>query len=802
MLQGLDGIVARRHGPHVVVSRDDEPAPALPVGGMPGRLFVLVTPGARELLGDTLPAALLPSGPFTELWLAADETLARGLREELGVPVLTPRGGFIAEPGAAMFAEGGWRHGETVHFRFPVPAWESVLRGEQVTGDGVVAWQIPAGLVVRTVASPVTDALSVPVDYRFPKIVVGAGVSPDEVAELLRRLPLGRFVVVPGVPGVSTQDWQARLAGLLERDIVFNAVSTYRPFATVLRQPLAGGTQEVLDIAAAPPGWARSGERQYRRGSVRADVLPGGLVLSMGGAAADGEAFDPAGWTLTVGGAGELVDLPLLEAAERLLDGLDPARRAVVRVRLGGDVDERGREALARCGVRSLPAPSRDKAGFTSRDKAGFIPEGRVAAPAPVVEPEPVVVAPVVVAEPAVVAEPELEVAPVVVVEPAIVVEPVAEPAVVAEPVAEPAAVVEAEVVVPVVEPVLPDLSFAPPPIMTMSGAPVSTVSGPPEPVEPEPIEVFEPEPLVAEEPEPEPEPEAVEPEPEPEIPVAEEVPVVEHGPLVIADRPSTAAEQTRFTAAAGEVFGEALATVNAALATWPSMRYSGEAELKADYVAVCLYLGRGEAGTAELNDEVRGGRTGGVDALVPCLVSGIRRLPTHRRAVLRQGRLGEAIEQRSTPGTVLTEPGFLTASIDLAVTVPDADLDVLIWPCSARRTSDLLMNRPVDEAIFVAGARFKALAVRTADDEEPPEEDVPVAPKVAVLFRELAPGETPTGDELDDRDLAVLAKLDRVLARRRGGELRLVDDPDLITRLSTSMLEWHEPATVTAAAS
>ncbi|SDY07544.1 hypothetical protein SAMN05421504_104423 [Amycolatopsis xylanica] len=794
MLQDLDGLVARRHGPHVVVSRHDEPTPPLPVAGMPGRLFVLVTAAARELLGDTLPASLLPAGPVTEIWLGADEKLARGLREELGVPVFTPRGGFIAEPGAAMFAEGGWRHGETVHFRFPVPAWESVLRGEQVTGAGVVAWQIPAGLVVRTVSSPVADALSVPVDFRFPKIVVGAGVSPDEVAELLGRLPLGPFLVVPGVTEVSTQDWQRALAGLLERDIVFSTMSTYRPFATVLRQPVAGGAQEVLDIAAAPPGWARSGERQYQRGPVRASVLPGGLLLSMGGAVAGAEAFDPAGWTLTVGSAGELVGLPLLEAAERLLDGLDPARRAVVRVRLGGDVDERGREALARCGVRSVPAPllgGRECSGRLEPVKTFTTP---VAEAAPVAEPEPVVEA-----------EP--------VAEPALPAPEVAAPVVEAEPVLggrecsdrlEPAGTLTtpvAEVAAP--EPVLPDLSFAPPPIMTMSSAPVSTVSGPPEPVEPE---LPEPELPVAEELEPlepEPEPEPIpEPVPEPEIPVVEELPVVEHGPLVIADRPSTSAEQTRFTAAAGEVFGEALATVNAALATWPSMRYGGEAELKADYVAVCLYLGRGEAGTAELNQAVRGGQAGGVDALVPCLVSGIRRLPTHRRAVLRQGKLGEAIERRSTPGTVLTEPGFLTASIDLAVTVPDADFDVLIWPCSARRTSDLLMNRPVDEAIFVAGARFKALAIRTADDEDPPEEDVPTAPKVAVLFRELAPGETPTGDELDDRDLAVLAKLDRVLARRRGGELRLVDDPDLITRLSTSMLEWHESATVTAAAS
>jgi hypothetical protein len=274
--------------------------------------------------------------------------------------------------------------------------------------------------------------------------------------------------------------------------------------------------------------------------------------------------------------------------------------------------------------------------------------------------------------------------------------------------------------------------------------------------------------------------------------------------PLAVPSRDSTTAEQNRFTAAAGEYFTQALATVNAAMATWPSMRMDESAGVKADYVAVCLFLGRGAGDATSVNGAVRVGQAGMLDGQIPCLMSGIRRLPTQRRAVLRQGKVNESLEHQSTPGTVLTEPGFLAASIDLDVTVPGADLDVLIWPSSARRTSELMLGRSVDEAVFVAGARFKALAVRTAaeDDEAEESEDdgSPTAPRIAVLYRELAPGETPTTTELDERDLAVLAKLDSVLARRHQGALRLVEDPEVVARLTTSMVAWQQEAAAAVA--
>ncbi len=269
---------------------------------------------------------------------------------------------------------------------------------------------------------------------------------------------------------------------------------------------------------------------------------------------------------------------------------------------------------------------------------------------------------------------------------------------------------------------------------------------------------------------------------------------------IAVADRSSTTAEQARFTAAAGEEYGEALATVNAALATWPSMRGQADSGAKADYVAVCLYLGRGRGGFGNLHTAVRGGGAGEIPDQITCLASGLRRLPTHRRAVLRQSKDPQALERTMAPGSILTEPGFLVGSMDLDVTVPDADLDVLIWPASARRTSELMIGQPVNEVVFFAGARFKALALREAEPVEGEPNDDPTVPRVAALFRELGPDEAvPVSDELDEHDLAVLAKLDRALERRHRGALRLVEEPDLMNRMTSSLYEWREEASSTA---
>lgn len=633
----------------------------------------------------------------------------------------------------------------------------------------------------------------------------------------------------------------------------------YQPFPIVLRQAARGGDQKVLSVAPPPSGWERAGRLSYRftegdeDAQVLADVVPAGLVLRAEDGKPDPDAeaapFDPAQWTLTLGAAGAPLGLPVLAAAEQLLAALSDDERAAVRVRMAGIPDGEAEHALDHrvADRKSAPPPgSPSSRPLSMSSPAPFAPSESDGAVPPVASSEVASSGPASAgpfgagrggAAPGAArpfrSPPGGAMTPAIPGVPATPVVPVVPGAMMP---AVPGSFVEPGP--GRMPPVAPPTTVAPPSIMTTSGAPVSTVSSgmptstvagapkppltpPPPPIPPTPpreefregpeeatirAEPVHAEPEAAAEPVPPgpPPPPAEEPsvppsaspvDREPDPPVSPAI-----RPVTVPVRNSTTGEQNRFVAAAGEDFGIALATVNAALATWPSMRAEDSPAGKADYVAVCLYLSRGEGAANLVNGALRTGEGAVLDGHVPCLMSGLRRLPTHRRAVLRQGRVAESLEHRGDPGTVLTEPGFLAASMDLDVTFPGADLDVLIWPASARRTSELMLSRPVGEAMFTAGARFKTLAVRSVsdDEQEEPEDDPDAlsAPKVAVLFRELAPGEKLESADLDDRDRAVLAKLDSVLAGRRSAALRLIDDPDAIARLTTSMVLWRdEPA-------
>lgn len=258
--------------------------------------------------------------------------------------------------------------------------------------------------------------------------------------------------------------------------------------------------------------------------------------------------------------------------------------------------------------------------------------------------------------------------------------------------------------------------------------------------------------------------------------------PVRSAASVELADRASTPAEQTRLSLSAGSHYTEGLAAVNVALSAWPMLK----PEAKADYIAVCLYLGRGAAGAVALNEALGTGGPEPFDGYLPCLVSGLRRLPTHRKVVLRQESLHGTDDCPYPEGSILREPGFLSASAQLDVTTAAADLDLLIWPVSARRTSELLMGRALEETVFPAGRRFKALAART---HEPEDDAVPHAPRRAFLVRELLTDEDPESPEALARDAAALPRLERAWEQRRRGELRVIEDEDAIARLTTPMV-------------
>ncbi|WP_410650733.1 hypothetical protein [Amycolatopsis sp. cmx-4-54] len=786
-------LVAEWRGPHVLVRHREEPAwteafltwaPAVP-----GQLFVLATrrvagePSVGVQLGSLLRAMLAGRDRTVgigAIWLGA-AGLARtpdgvwSACHDLGVDILAPDGVPVAMPGAAMYAGygtggTGWYRfrpglpGRWVGTRYPAPAWERALPTEPVAAKGAVALPIPAGVAVRHSWAPaehVEATFAVPVDYRLPKVVVGdAGPvpAPEQVASVLGELRLGRFQLVPGHPDVAAHVWQAELAMQLGEEVEFGTgtqrasatgmlhttvpgARRFRPLPTVLRQPAGTGDQEVLAAAEPPPGWIRRGPRSWcpsdGDGQTVADVVPSGVVIRPAGSPEflPPAPFDPAVWTLAIGVPGERVGFALLRAADRLLAGLTGDQRAALVVNVVGTLDE---GAVAAAGRGALSAP--ELCAAVLADDTAEETDSEPAA-APDVEP----------------------------------------------------AVTEHRIV-----------TTSPVPVATVSGVPAGSVSsagGAKAPTVPEPTETSTTtataetattataeawvEEAVAHPPEPRSEP-AERPEPATQAPAAV---------LDLPDRASTAAEQACLAESAGERFAEALAAVNAAMASWPSLRQENDHGVKTDYVAVYLYFGTGEGAGPALNDAVHAGQDPPLAGHLPCLVSGVRRLPTHRRPVLRQGLSADAVERHGAPGTVLTEPGFLSASMELDITLPGAAFDVLIWPSTARRTTELLPGGVLNETIFMAGARFKALAVRTAAERADHEPGSPAAPRDAVLLRELAPGESPDSTELDDRDLAVLERLDRVLARRQEATIRLMDDGGAVARLTTSLRQARADA-------
>ncbi|MFC9249898.1 hypothetical protein [Amycolatopsis thailandensis] len=773
--QAAGGFVVERLGAHVLIRRRGEGAASHGPVGWPapaaGQVFVLVSRAAAEdvSLIDALPSLMrgITMGGVEVLriglpGLGRDSLVAQALSDGLRVEVIAPDGEFVSAPGAALYAGHGTGGSGWTRFRpgapaglagrrYPVPGWEVALPATPAKVEGAIVDPVPAGLVVRhpdgRPVKPGGPAFAVPVDAATAKIIVafdGGFPRASLVAGVVMRLSSVRTQLVSMAAETSTHAWLGEYARSLGRDTevtlaIAGPGKRFRPFVSKIRQR-CDGSQEILEAVPPPKGWQRQGAAGYRRNGVVADVVPSGLVLRTGGVdlSVRRPVFDPTGWFLYLGTPGEPIGYELLAAAEALLGELEPETRVVARLVLIGSLDAGTRALLERepgTGTVTPPSP---------------VDDGKTAPP-PKISPR----------------------------------------------------------------------SPAMPAKLMVSSAPVATVSGAPS--EPERMV---PAPVIAED-VPRPHPTAMDesvmsgrteviPAPVPPDRAAESVVAVENDlsenngetpsakeaelsftplqvpaeSLIIADRQSSEAEQTRFIAAAGEEYGEALATVNAALATWPSMRQQDASKVKADYVAVCLYLGRGRGGHATLNSALRAGNAGEVEGQVQCLASGLRRLPTHRRAVLRQGKGRQSLE----PGLILTEPGFLVGSMDLDVTVPDADLDLLIWPTSARRTSELLIGSPVDEVVFFAGARFKALALREMEFTEGAEADEVAPPRVAALLRELAPDEVATSDgDLDEQDLAVLAKLERTLERRRRGVLRAVDEPGLSDRLTTSLFEWRE---------
>lgn len=787
-----DELVTEWVGWHALIRHHAEAAPERRILTRPlpdGDTVVLATERAHR--ARSLPAAVLtvldmilsgdPARRPRRLWLAVSDIgnvsnagsawLAR-LAHQSGVEIRAPHGPLIVLPDGTLYvgldpAASGWLRYHSgpatvlVAKRWPAPAWDLSLPRSSIVVDGAVGEPAPAGLFVRHPDAPSLridePAAAVPPDNRRAKLILGRPgeptLAPAAVAAVLTRLRAkirASVVLVPCQPELVTGNWLHALAEQLGHDVTTTTGPecvdetgrqwtlspraagrpTFRPFATVLRQSPGNGPVEIMDCAVPPDGWSSLAPGRFGMtgsvagGAVVADVVPNGLVLRQEPTRpVPGGAFDPTGWTLTV--AGPMTDRLLAGVRCLLRDiGSQQARagRIVVNGPLADEFQQEIRLLAVQHGMALVSAPARS---------------ARARPPA----------------------EPTRPIHGVDFLSAANTTEPIWPP---------------------------PDAETPPTPELAAQRPPIAVSSGPPPPLAVEssgrPIAVPALEltrPLLPNAPRrsvPPPDPatqapSTAAPEPPPTI-------------VEVEDRPSTAAEREQFTAAAGARFTEALAVVNASFAAWPVMRSTDPAVTKPDYVAVCLYLGTGESGAAELNAALRQ-RRAPIPGLTPCLVSGLRRLPTHRRCVLRQGAPTGQVEQHYPVDALLTEPGFISASAELDVTTPESTVDFLIWPRSARHTSMLGMRRPFEEVLFLAGTRFKVLAVRGTESES--EANVP---KTAVLLRELLPQEIGRGSiRFDEVDRAALSKLDSALAGRRGAPARLLEDADAVGRLTGSFV-------------
>ncbi|MDV9192784.1 hypothetical protein R6L23_32025, partial [Streptomyces sp. SR27] len=199
-------------------------------------------------------------------------------------------------------------------------------------------------------------------------------------------------------------------------------------------------------------------------------------------------------------------------------------------------------------------------------------------------------------------------------------------------------------------------------------------------------------------------------------------------------------ADRRAFRELAAAVWEEHSGPVGQALIRMPALRGSGEDAVRADLIAVRLYL-------ASSPEDPFGARAlaEGAEALRPyaaCLASGLRRLPALR------GTLVRAVAEPSVPDEVV--PGAVLvcdAPLDVVhLETPDAPVPPLshvryaVRPMTARRTAVLSRDGNGAQALFAAGTAFAVVARHEADGELPARVLLAELPADAGRFREPSP--------------------------------------------------------------
>ncbi|MEU3516877.1 hypothetical protein ABZ770_16580 [Streptomyces sp. NPDC006654] len=193
-------------------------------------------------------------------------------------------------------------------------------------------------------------------------------------------------------------------------------------------------------------------------------------------------------------------------------------------------------------------------------------------------------------------------------------------------------------------------------------------------------------------------------------------------------------------------------AAVARTLLRMPALRSLDQETVRADLVAVHLYL-TSAPGPLHHVELARSLRTGETDLLpyAACLTSGLRNLSAYRGVVVRGGPDLPAVPEA---GQVLYDPAPFSA-----LTLNDAQgpgVRYAIWATTARRAGALLGGNSVarNELVFAPGTRLRMLAVHEDNGQR------------VVLLRELAQGSSreSVAEGLDEEDNAALGRLQQAL--------------------------------------
>ncbi|MFE9252497.1 hypothetical protein [Streptomyces sp. NPDC007088] len=229
----------------------------------------------------------------------------------------------------------------------------------------------------------------------------------------------------------------------------------------------------------------------------------------------------------------------------------------------------------------------------------------------------------------------------------------------------------------------------------------------------------------------------------------------------------STEAQRGEFRRLAEPVWERHAAAVARALTRMPVLRGPEQESVRADLVALHVYLHtvEGPLSHGGLVHDL-GSDTSRLLPYVACVASALRRLPSYRGVVFRgagDGGRAAGPVPAVEPGTLLRDPAPVCA-LPLGPGEPrPAGEQYVIWSSTGRRVRQLAggpgAGRGHDEIVFSPGTLLRVLAVRGTAD----------AP--LVLLREVpgaaAPGAGPSQPtELDDHDRAALDRLDEALRR------------------------------------